>query len=474
MQDQANSTQIQSKTARPKVLSVFSLVMINVIAVDSLRNLPIGAEYGFALVFFYLLAAIAFFIPIALVTAELATGWPTTGGLYVWVREAFGKRWGFLAIWLQWIYNVVWYPTILAFLAATFAYLINPHLADNLTYTLVTILIVFWGATFINCLGMKASSLLSALGAIVGTILPMVFIAILGIIWVAQGKPMQITVSWHSVLPDIQSVKNISFLIAIIFGLIGLEMSAVHAGDVKNPRRDYPRALLISAVIILITLIFASLAIAVVMPSQQISLVSGLIQAFSVFFAAFHMQWMTPVIVIMIIIGGISGVGAWIIGPTKGLLVASEDGCLPAYFGKINKKGAPVRLLLAQGIVFTLLCTVFLFMPSINTSYWVLSALTAQLGLLVYIILFAAAIRLRYRHSHVERAYRIPGGNIGIWLLAGVGILTCCAAIAIGFIPPAQLHFGNVYKYETTLLLGLIIFCGLPFMMRKDSSVKLH
>ncbi len=109
-----------------KPLGVFSLVMINVIAVDSLRTLPISAHYGSSIIFYYLLAAITFFIPAALVTAELATGWPTKGGIYAWVKEAFGAKVGFLIIWLQWIYNIVWYPTILSFVAVTIAYLIKP------------------------------------------------------------------------------------------------------------------------------------------------------------------------------------------------------------------------------------------------------------------------------------------------------------------------------------------------------------
>ena len=104
--------------------------MINVIAIDNLRSLTAGAEYGFSMVFFYLVAAILFFVPTILVTAELATGWPNTGGVYIWVREAFGPRWGFLTIWLQWIYNVVWYPTIFAFIASIVAYL-SIQLVDN-------------------------------------------------------------------------------------------------------------------------------------------------------------------------------------------------------------------------------------------------------------------------------------------------------------------------------------------------------
>ena len=113
-----------------RVLSVFSLVMINVIAVDSLRTLPLTAKLGLSLVSYYVLAAFVFFIPVALVAAELATAYPSTGGIYIWVREAFGRRVAFITIWLQWIYNVVWYPTILAFIAATIAYLFAPELSS--------------------------------------------------------------------------------------------------------------------------------------------------------------------------------------------------------------------------------------------------------------------------------------------------------------------------------------------------------
>lgn len=100
---------------KPKALSVFSLVMINVIAVNSLRGIPMGAHYGIALIFIYVLIGFAFFIPSALVSAELATAWPQTGGIYVWIREAFGVPVGFIVSWVQWAYNVCWYPTILSF-----------------------------------------------------------------------------------------------------------------------------------------------------------------------------------------------------------------------------------------------------------------------------------------------------------------------------------------------------------------------
>lgn len=456
---------VEIKKSHRKALSMFTLVMINVIAVDNLRSLTAGAEYGLALVFFYLLAALLFFIPTILVAAELATGWPTTGGVYIWVREAFGTRVGFLTIWLQWIYNVVWYPTIFAFIAGILAYLINPHLVNNNTYMLSVILIAYWSATLVNCLGIKISSILSILGAMIGTIFPMVLISALGVSWIVLGKPSHVEFSVRNFFPNLANLSNLAFFTNILFGLMGMEMSAVHAEDVHNPRRNYPRALVISTLIILSTLIFACLAITIVIPVKRLNLVSGLIDAFNVFFNAYNMGWFIPVIALLIILGSVSSAAAWILGPARGLLIACKDNHLPKFFTRANKKQAPVGILLTQGVIVTFLCTVFLIMPSVNSSYWVLSNLTAQLALLFYVLMFAAAIRLHHSKPHIKRSFKIPGGHIGIWLVCGTGMLTCIAAIILGFIPPTQVAVGKIAIYEGILIGGIIIFCAPPLML---------
>lgn len=447
-------------------LTIFSLVMINVIAVDNLRSLTAGAEYGFALIFFYLLAAILFFIPTILVTAELATGWPNTGGVYIWVREAFGARAGFLCIWLQWIYNVAWYPTIFTFMAGVAAYLINPQLVNNKLYMLSFILMAYWGVTYLNCLGIKTFNWISAIGALIGTMFPMAFIAILGGVWLTKGYPSQIQFSLNHFFPSLTNLNNLAFFTNILFGLMGMEMSAVHAGDVRDPARDYPRALLYSALIILITLITACLAITIVVPVKQLNLVSGLIDAFAIFFNAYHMSWFIPLIAIMIMLGSVGSVTAWILGPARGLQVASHDTNLPRYLEHTNKKNMPVGILMVQGVIVTLLCVVFLIMPSVNSSYWVLSNLTAQLALLFYILMFAAAIRLHYKHHQVKRAFKIPGGSVGIWLVSGIGIATCIGAIILGFLPPTQIQVGSIVNYEMILIIGMIACCVPPFLFK--------
>ncbi|GGI75807.1 APC family permease [Legionella impletisoli] len=449
-----------------RVLSVFTLVMINVIAVDSLRTLPLTATLGLSLVFYYSVAAIAFFIPVALVSAELATAFPETGGIYIWVREAFGRRAGFITIWLQWIYNVVWYPTILAFIAATIAYLFAPQLAQHKLFLLLTIYGLFWIFTLLNCFGMKISGLVSIIGAIVGTLIPMIGIIILGAFWIFQGNPYAFDpqLSW---IPDFSSIGNLSLFSAVLFGLLGIEMSAVHAEEVKNPQRDYPRALFYSTILIFLTLVLGSLAIVIVVPQTQLSVVSGLIDAFAIFFNAYHMPWMTYLTAAFIIIGGLSGVAAWIIGPTKGLLVSARDGSLPAVFSKVNQHGAPVPILVIQGLIFMVLSTVFILVQSINAAYWILSDLCAQMALIVYLFMFAAAIRLRYSKPYQVGAFRIPGGNIMMWLIAGMGMLCCVTAIIIGFVPPNQIEVGNRWFFEGFLMGGLFIFVVLPWFLVK-------
>lgn len=450
-----------------KPLGFFQLVMINVIAVDSIRTLTFSAVYGFSLVFFYLLMALLFFIPTALVSAELGTGWPNRGGIYVWVREAFGKKLSLIAIWLNWIYNVIWYPTIMALITGTIAYLFNPDLANQKLYMTLSVLILYWVATLLNCFGMKTSGLLSTLGAIVGTLFPMVLIAICGFVWMAKNEPMQISFEWSQFFPNQSTTDNLAFLTNVLFGLLGLEMAATHALEMKNPKRDYPRSLWVATLIIICTIIFASLAIAIVVPSKDLKLATGVMQAFQAFTGAYQIPWALPLIALCIALGGFSQVGAWIIGPTKGLLVAAQDGALPKYFSKTNAKDVPIRILILQAILVSVLSLAFILFPTINSAYWILSVITAQLALIVYIILFAAAIKLHYQKPEIERSFRIPGKKLGIWLVCALGSVTSFAVILFGFFPPSQVPFHSVFFYELLLIFSMAICCAIPLFIFK-------
>lgn len=457
-------------------LTIFSLTMITVGSVDSIRNLPATALFGSQLIFYFILGALFFLIPTALVSAELASGWAKQGGIYIWVKQAFGKKIGFLAIWLQWIENVIWYPTILSFVAGTIGYLINPALTSNPYFLWSVIVSCFWGATILNLRGMNSAAFFSSLCSIAGLLLPMSLIIGLGVAWITQGNPLQIQFDIPSVVPHLSDKSMWVSLTAIIMSFCGIEIATVHANDVKDPQHAFPKVLVYSVGIILSTLILGSLAIAIVLPENDINLVAGIMQAFEAFFSSYHMYWMMPVVAIMLVLGGLGGVSNWIIAPTKGLLVAAEDGNLPDMFQRTNAKGAPVVMLYAQASIVTVLSGLFLFTPSVNGSYWLLTALAAQLYMLMYFIMFIAAIKLRLSEPNHHRPFKIPGGIPGMLFVAGVGIIGVCTTLAVSFIPPEGIDVGGLARYELTLIIGLIVMCAPPFisswMQSKASSLE--
>lgn len=448
-----------------KPLSLFTLAMINVATIGSVKNWPLTAEYGLGSVFYIVVASLLFFIPTALVSAELATGWPERGGVFLWVKEAFGHRTGFLAIWLQWIQNVVWYPTILAFIAATFAYALNPSWGENKLYTLLVVLATFWVVTFANLQGMRISGWISSAGTVLGTFIPGGIIIFLGILWLALGKPLSTPFSAKALIPEIASIKELVFFSGIVLSLMGMEMPAVHAKDVQEPQKNYPKAILLSLLIILGLSIPGILAIAFVIPQSEISFLSGSIQAFTNFVEAFNLGWLVPMMAILIAVGAITSVSTWMVGPSKGLLAAAQAGDLPPFFRSLNKRHMPVGLLIFQAIIVSVITLLFLFMPTLNAAFWFISAIVAQLYLVMYFLLFAAAIKLRYKKPDVKRTYKIPGNNIGMWIVSGTGILTSAFTMFIGFFPPAQIEIGNLFFYLSALMGGVVFLCFGPYII---------
>ncbi len=446
-------------SSSPKI-STFTLVMITVIAVDSLKSIPISAQYGFSLVFYYLLATLVFLIPSALVSAELASSLPKTGGLYIWIREAFGDKWASFVIWLQWIYNICWYPTILALLAASLVYPFAPWLVDNKFYMLFTILGLYWITTWINIQGIQASAILSRFTALIGTIFPMAAISGLAFYWVQQGNSPVITFSIDTFIPELDKTDNWIFLSSILYSLLGMEITAYHAQDVANPAKNFPHAIFYSVIIILTSIIFSSLAVAIVIPEKTLksNLISGMLDAFNIFFSTMGLSYLLPVVCILIVIGSLGSVGAWLIGPSKGLMIAAEDGHLPAFLAKKNSKGAPQNILIIQGLIFSILSTAYIFMPNVNSAFFILSILTTQLALFGYIFMFLAVVKLRLYRPNLKRPFRIPFGKLGLYLVAASGILSCSIAILFSFLPPDDIAVGNYLNYELMLMGSFVLF----------------
>lgn len=455
-----------------KTLSVFTLTMINVAAICNIKNFPLSALYGLSTVFFYAIAALIYFIPISLVSAELATAWPERG-IYTWTREAFGGRIGFLAVWLQWIENIIWYPTLLSFIAATIAYSFDPSYAENTLYVLAVILISFWAVTIINFSGMEVSGWISIMAALFGTIIPGIFIIVLGFVWTITGNPSQTPLEWSALIPDLANINQLVIFSGILLALAGMEMSAVHASEVKNPQKDYPRSIAISAVMILVLSSLGALSVAVVVPAKTINLASGSMEAFAVFLHQYDMHFLVPFIAIIMAIGALGMMSTWIVGPTKGIYASALDGDLPPILQKTNRKNMPVSILLLQAVFVTILSLVFLFMPSVSSSYWILVNMTIQLYLIMYFLMFLAGLVLRYKYPNKKRAYRVPG-KYGMHIVCITGMAACFFSFLLGFIPPEQIETGSTFDYELILVSGMAFFLIVPFVIyaKKKPSWK--
>lgn len=448
-----------------RTIGTFVLAMLSLAVVISLRNLPLTAEYGLSSLFFYLAATVVFMIPYAFVSAELASGWPKAGGVYVWVREALGDRWGFFAIWMQWFHNMTWYPAMLAFIAAGIAYVFDPFLVNSKGYILTVILTGFWGVTLLNFLGIRTSSLLSTICVIVGALIPGAILITFGFNWWLSGHELALNLRAVDFIPDLSHITNLVFLAGIFLSLSGLEANANLAREVKNPQKSFPRAIFIAALLTLGILVLGSIAIAIVIPQQQISLVSGVLDAFAYFFIQHKLRWMIPVVALATVAGALGELNAWAIAGVKGLFVTTEHGSLPPFFHKLNKHYTPTRLLFLQACIVTVTSFVFLYLPNVNVSYWILSALSAQMYLVMYILLLLSGIVLRVTRPKVPRAYKVPGGKWGIWVASIVGICACLFALAISFLPPPHFEIGSLFTYETLIISGFVISCLIPLTL---------
>lgn len=440
-----------------KKISFFSLVILIIAAIDNIRNLPAAALFGSSLIFFFVLSAVIFLIPTAMIAAELSAAFPEKGGVYHWINKAFGKNLAMAAIWLQWINTMVWYPTMLSFIAGTLSYLINPDLVQNKTYLVSVILTIFWGLTIINLKGMYISAWINNICAMIGTILPMIFLIVLGGVWVFRGEPLQISLSVDNLIPPLgQSTSWIS-LIAIMASFLGMELSGVHVNDIREPQRNFPRAVLVATLFIFLTMVLGSLSIACVLPENKISLVSGVIQVFSNFFHVFGLEKLLPILTLSMVVGSIGTMINWLISPAKGLLHAAEFGFLPPFFTRKNRAGVAYNILLAQAILVTLFCLAFLLEPSVNAFYWFLTALSTELYMIMYILMFCAGVRLHYKYVDRPSKFKVPGGNIGMWVISFLGLIGCTLTIIVSFFPPENIDIGSPARYLYLIGIGNVV-----------------
>ncbi len=450
---------VQPAAARParRFITWPALAMMTVGSVGYLGSAPATAVLGLASVFLYVLPAFVFLVPVSLVAAELASGWPD--GVYNWVREGISAPMGLLAVWCQFAQTMFYYPALLAYVASTLAYVIDQRLASNGVYTAAIIIVLFWGGVLVSSRGASLVAKLSSSGTVIGTLIPGAILVVLGVIYLAQGNHSAAPMNTHHILPAWGGLASIVLVVNSFFTYAGVEINAVHVDELRNPGREYPKSIFVAMALVLAVFILPTLAIAWVIPANHISFTAGVMQAFNRFMTHFGIGFAVPLIAIALAVGALAGMMAWLDGPSEGLVrIGREQGYLPPYFQKVNGHGIEIHILAAQAVVITVIALLYAFIPTVSSAYWIFTAMATQVYLIMYVLMFISAVRLRRAQPDHPRGYRVPA----LSLLCVVGGLASVIAFVIGFVSPSQIAHTSPLVYAGLVAAGILILGVLP------------
>lgn len=438
---------------KERSIGVLLLALMVPAGIFGLDAVVMPAEYGLASVFFYILSALLFFVPASYIVARFGMRWAgREGGVYWWMTESFGPSWGLWAVWVQWIQQVIWYPTILSYIASTFAFVFFPHETDSQTFIALFCVGTFCVLTLITIMGVDFSLKLTVFAFVVGVLIPGTIFIVLAFIWQNSSSPTLLHVSWRGFFPNRHDFENIALFNAVISGFSGVELCASYAHRVRRPEKTYSWAILIATILALAVLILGSLALLMMLPIKNVTFTYAVIHAINITLAHFHLSWMSWYLGVLIVLGGFAIVLIWILGPLLGFHVSAEHHRLPQWFAKKNRKGAPVNLLIVQAIIVCAFSLVFYFSSSVNDAFWILTALSTQVYFLMYLVLFIAAF-IKLKRTKFLMACVV------------LGVIGCAFTVITPFDPPRDLlQHMSVLHYELFISVGLVVCCILPWI----------
>jgi amino acid transporter len=357
--------------------------------------------------------------------------------------------------------------SILTFIAATLAYFFDPKLADNKLFEFLIIVLIWWCFTFLNFRGLKTYSKISSYSVVIGTFIPAIILIIGGLWYIFSGNPVQLTLqpTFEDLIPDFSSLTNLVLLVTFVFVFIGIEMTATHAKEIKDVHKNYPLGILIVGIITTIVGVIGSLIVAMIVPVENLNLLAGIMQTFQVIFESIGLSWLVKVFALLIVLGAVGQVSTWILGPVRGLFITAKEGMLPPILQKKNENGIPTNMLIFQAIMITFWGAVYVLLPGgVNSSFWMLFALTTAVYIVMYWLMYASAIKLKYSHPDVKRSFSIPGGKLGMWIVAGFGFLSMVFLFILALLPPSQISEGS-NNYLAFMLFGTLVVVAVPLII---------
>lgn len=443
----------------PRVLRRFDATLFTVCAILVIDQLAAAASIGTSSIFWWVFTLFLFFIPYALISAELGAAYPEEGGIYAWVRRAYGPRWGARTSWLYWINVALWMPSVYVLFAGMFAQMFAPEM--SLWAKIGIGIVLTWVTVYINIISLDVGKWVPNVGAVVKAGI-MLSIGIGGVVY-AMGHGVANDFSLRAMAPSWEA--GLAFLPVIVYNFMGFELMSGASEEMTNPQRDVPRAIIISGLLIAAFYLLATVGILIALPVEDIGLIEGLLDSLHGLFDGYG--W-GGVFVTMLGIGAlftfVANMVTWTIGANRSASEAADRGDLPAVFGKLHPTHrTPANAAIITGIVSTAVIVLYGFLASsAEDLFWTIFAFSSIVFLLPYLLMFGAFLALRRKDASHPRPYRVPGGQSVARLLVALCIVFILQAIVLFiWVPGSQFDLnsglGIVVGVIATIIVGEVL-----------------
>ncbi|WP_440603627.1 tyrosine-tyramine antiporter [Bacillus sp. GB_SG_008] len=458
--------------ANTKKLTLFGLIGITMAFFGTVRSVPTLAITGWTQIFYMVIAAFAFALPIALMSAELSTAFPEEGGPQVWVKNGLSEKWGFVTSWLLWVQMFFGMVMVASTVGVLFGYVINkPALSSNNYFIFAVILISYWSVTLLN-LKFDMVKVAGNWGAVIGVYIPFVILVIIGVIYMIKNgiqansylggfKPSDL-------IPNFKDLGSLTYLSGIIFIFAGVEISSVHANNIDDPKRNYPIAVITSVILLAIFNIIAGLTVANAVPKGKLEL-ANITQPYMIFCKDLGIpSIVVNIISLMILIGVLVQLSAWVLGPSKSMIKVAEEGNLPKFFQKRTEKDIPITFVMIQAIVISLVSILYIVVPDVNSAFLIITITTTILYCVVYVLIAISAVRLRYKMADLDRPFRLGSkGNGLMWTVSILSMISIIFTIIVSIIPPSILKPSQYTGYVIYQVAATVVMIGIALIINK-------
>ncbi|MDX1300737.1 APC family permease [Photobacterium sp.] len=449
-------------------MGVTSLALFSLCAVIVVDTLTASASIGVSSIGWWLITLFVFVIPYGLITSELSTTYPGDGGIYDWVKQAFGYKWAVRTTWFYWINVGLWMPAVYIMFAGMFAELFMPDLSlfGQIAICIVLTWLTIWVCNVSVDVGVWVTN--------IGAVLKVTVISVLGFggfIYAAKnGVANEFSLS--AIMPSLDT--GVAFLPALVFNLMGFELVATMTKEMKDVR-DLPKSIFLAAIITAFLYVFGTIGILMALPVEDIGLVAGIIDTLRKLFGegAFG-QFMVYVIGTMALLTFIGNMVTWTMGASRAAAEAASEGELPAAVGRMSEKfDTPVGANNITGIVSTVVIMAYaVFAQNSDELFWSVFAFSSCIFLLPYLFMFPSYLKLRISDGDKERPFKVPGGMAAQWSLSIICFLVIAQAVLL-FIFPDLITMTVDWVYSAPVLIGVIVTIAIgEYLLKQATSRK--